>query len=60
MSKIYGRYGEEFCAAADGLIIGFRNIAVHAYFSVDWRIVFVTVVDDLPVLKQLVAAPVKR
>ena len=24
-------------------IIGFRNIAVHAYFSVDWRIVFFTV-----------------
>lgn len=40
-------------------IIGFRNIAVHAYFSVDWRIVFITVVDDLPVLKQLVAAQVK-
>jgi uncharacterized protein with HEPN domain len=36
-------------------IIGFRNIAVHAYFSMDWRIVYVTVVDDLPLLKQLVA-----
>lgn len=53
-------------AARDGLpeipwkeIIGFRNIAVHAYFSVDWRIVFVTVADDLPVLKQLVVAQVK-
>lgn len=32
-------------------IIGFRNIAVRAYFSVDWRIVFVTVTDDLPMLK---------
>lgn len=41
-------------------IIGFRNIAVHAYFSVDWRIVFVTVVDDLPLLKEFVAAQVKR
>jgi uncharacterized protein with HEPN domain len=40
-------------------IIGFRNIAVHAYFSVDWRIVFVTVTDDLPVIKQLVAAQVR-
>lgn len=37
-------------------IIGFRNIAVHAYFSVDWRIVFVTVTDDLPLLKRSVAA----
>jgi uncharacterized protein with HEPN domain len=37
-------------------VIGFHNIAVHAYFSVDWRIVFVTVVDDLLVLKHGVAA----
>lgn len=40
-------------------IIGFRNIAVHAYFSVDWRIVFVTVADDLPALKRFVAAQAK-
>lgn len=37
-------------------VIGFRNTAVHAYFSVDWRIVFVTVVDDLPVLKREIAS----
>jgi uncharacterized protein with HEPN domain len=37
-------------------IVGFRNIAVHAYFSVDWRIVFVTVTDDLPQLKSSVIA----
>ena len=36
-------------------IIGFRNIAVHAYFSVDWRVVFVTIKDDLPALKSAVA-----
>jgi uncharacterized protein with HEPN domain len=41
-------------------IIGFRNIAVHAYFSVDWRIVFVTVADDLPMLKRFVDVQVKR
>lgn len=41
-------------------IIGFRNIAVHAYFSVDWRIVFVTVADDLPMLKRFVDAQVKQ
>ncbi len=41
-------------------IIGFRNIAVHAYFSVDWRIVFVTVTDDLPVLKQAITAHTSR
>ena len=41
-------------------IIGFRNIAVHAYFSVDWRIVRVTVTDDLPRLKSVIAALLSR
>jgi len=51
-----GRLSEETRAQATEVpwkeIIGFRNIAVHAYFSVDWRIVFVTVTDDLPMLKR--------
>lgn len=42
-------------------IVGFRNVAVHAYFSVDWRVVYVTAIDDLPDLqravRQLLAMP---
>jgi uncharacterized protein with HEPN domain len=41
-------------------IIGFRDVGVHAYFSVDWRIVFVTVNDDLPLLKRSVAMQLDR
>ena len=37
-------------------VISFRNVAVHAYFSVDWRIVFVTVKDDLPAVKLAISA----
>lgn len=37
-------------------IIGFRNVAVHAYFSLDWHLVFVTIRDDLPTLRLAVAA----
>ncbi|MBX3002236.1 MAG: DUF86 domain-containing protein [Caldilineaceae bacterium] len=37
-------------------IVGFRNIAVHAYFSVDWSIVWSTVTDDLPQLRQQIEA----
>ena len=33
-------------------IIGFRNIAVHAYFSVDWSIVWVTTQQDAPQLRE--------
>jgi uncharacterized protein with HEPN domain len=31
-------------------IIGFRNIAVHAYFAVDWDIVWATATEDVPSL----------
>ncbi len=31
-------------------IVGFRNIAVHAYFAVDWNIVWTTATIDLPEL----------
>lgn len=33
-------------------IIGFRNIAVHAYFSVDWRLVWNAAIADAPALKR--------
>lgn len=32
-------------------IVAFRNIAVHAYFSVQWDIVWATATDDVPVLR---------
>lgn len=35
-------------------IIAFRNIAVHAYFAVDWAIVWVAATHDAPLLKQQV------
>lgn len=33
-------------------INGFRNISIHEYFGVDFRIVWEIANDDLPVLKQ--------
>jgi uncharacterized protein with HEPN domain len=35
-------------------IVGFRNIAVHAYFSVDWSIVWATATSDVPGLKSMI------
>jgi uncharacterized protein with HEPN domain len=35
-------------------IVGFRNIAVHAYFSVDWSIVWITAMNDVPALRRLI------
>ena len=33
-------------------IIAFRNIAVHAYFAVQWDIVWATAAEDVPVLRR--------
>ncbi len=33
-------------------IIAFRNLAVHAYFSIDWSIVWTAATKDVPELKQ--------
>ncbi len=38
-----------------GDIVGFRNIVVHAYFAVDWRIVWQTATADAPQLREQVA-----
>ena len=36
-------------------IVGFRNIAVHAYFAVSWTIVWVAATQDVPNLRRKVA-----
>ncbi len=33
-------------------IIGFRNIAVHAYFSMNWEIVWVAATQNAPTLRK--------
>lgn len=35
-------------------IAGFRNIAVHQYFAVNWEIVWITATVDTPLLKDQV------
>lgn len=36
-------------------IVAFRNIAVHAYFSVAWSIVWITAIEDVPRLRRRIA-----
>ena len=36
-------------------VVALRNIAVHAYFSVRWSLVWATATEDVPELKQQVA-----
>ncbi|WP_058868317.1 DUF86 domain-containing protein [Chloracidobacterium thermophilum] len=37
-------------------MVAFRNIAVHAYFAVDWSIVWVTATGDVPLLRGKIKA----
>lgn len=37
-------------------VVGFRNIAVHEYFAVSWPIVWITATQDVPLLREGVAA----
>lgn len=41
-------------------VVGFRNIAVHEYFAVDWIIVWNAATSDAPQLRQSVAAILER
>jgi uncharacterized protein with HEPN domain len=41
-------------------IVGFRNIAVHEYFAVSWPIVWVTATQDVPLLREKIAAILKE
>ncbi|MCX7007196.1 MAG: DUF86 domain-containing protein [Kiritimatiellaeota bacterium] len=36
-------------------IVGFRNIAVHAYFAVQWSMVWTTATRDVPELRAKIA-----
>jgi uncharacterized protein with HEPN domain len=35
-------------------VIGMRNVAVHAYFSIDWSIIWTTAKENLPILREQV------
>jgi uncharacterized protein with HEPN domain len=37
-------------------IVAFRNLAVHAYFGVDWEMVWTTGARDVPSLRDRIAA----
>jgi uncharacterized protein with HEPN domain len=56
IGEAVARLPDEFCESHAEIpwvdIIGFRNIAVHEYFSVNWQIVWSTAVHDVPALQK--------
>ena len=40
--------------------VGFRNFTVHAYFAVDWDIVWTTAVEDVPTIRGAVQDLLRR
>ncbi len=53
------RLPRQFCAQHSEIpwadVVGFRNIAVHQYFAVNWDIVWTTATLELPDLREQVA-----
>lgn len=41
-------------------IIGFRNIAIHSYFSIDWNIVWIAATQDAPSLRNQITQIIDR
>lgn len=50
------RISQEFRKGHPGIewesIVAFRNIAVHEYFAVNWKIVWNTATDEVPALRK--------
>ncbi len=53
-SRLSGNFKEKHKDIEWEDITGFRNIAVHAYFSVVWQIVWNTAIQDVPELAKKV------
>jgi uncharacterized protein with HEPN domain len=53
------RLGKDFKSAHSDVnwedIMAFRNIAVHAYFAVDWSLVWAAATEDAPALQRRIA-----
>ena len=59
LGEAAARLPPEFCENHPQIpwrdIVGFRNIAVHAYFAVEWSIVWVAATEEAPLLRDQVA-----
>jgi uncharacterized protein with HEPN domain len=54
-ARLSGEFQEAHSQIACVDIVGFRNLAVHASFSVSWPVVWVTTTEDVPILGEKVA-----
>jgi uncharacterized protein with HEPN domain len=53
-------FREEHPAVEWSDIVAFRNIAVHAYFSIDWGVVWTAATQDVPALQAKVGRIVEN
>jgi uncharacterized protein with HEPN domain len=55
-SRISRDFADRFPEVEWAAISGFRNIAVHQYFAVDWNIVWVAATKETLILKEQITA----
>ena len=64
LGEAAARLPKTFCARHPEVdwsgIAGFRNIAVHAYFSIEWPIVWVAATEETPTLRRQIAMILKQ
>ena len=54
-ARLPGSFRKSHPAVEWADVAAFRGLAVHAYFAVDWTIVWTTAIDDAPRIRQAVA-----
>ncbi|MGE0100878.1 MAG: DUF86 domain-containing protein [Blastocatellales bacterium] len=59
-ARISRDFADRFPEIDWAAISGFRNIAVHEYFAVDWRIVWVAAAKETPVLREQIEIILKE
>jgi uncharacterized protein with HEPN domain len=53
-ARLPGPFKESHPAVEWPDVVAFRNLAVHAYFAIDWTIVWTTAVEDAPRIRTAV------
>jgi uncharacterized protein with HEPN domain len=59
-SRIPRDFASRFPEVEWAEISGFRNIAIHEYFAIDWKIVWVAATNETPVLRTQINGILKK
>ena len=53
--RVTGELRERYPEVPWSDVVGFRNVVVHAYFALEWAIVWTTATEEVPELRRQIA-----